>query len=292
MSDTRIGDKEDKVFYRKQKGNFQAEYFKYNNACSGIYSITNLDNGKLYIGQAQNYRDRVSQHRRELRKGDHFSKYLCRAYCKGQNLLMQLIETCSIDKLDEREIFWIQFLDTMAPDGYNLTIGGKSPRGMKHTQETNDKKRKWMLEYCKTNKVNNSDRYIEIVGYNMDGNFVSEYESIAKASEQCNIPISTISGNLTGRKPSAGSKMIFRYKTDEYPLTIEVVPINSYRINGGLKYPVDQYTIDGNFIKRWVNSNELLSHLAMTQHNFNQRAYRGNGTLIVNDFKYVRYVGH
>lgn len=37
-------------------------------------------------------------------------------------------------KLDEREIFWIKFFDSYN-NGYNLTEGGSSTRGYKHTEE-------------------------------------------------------------------------------------------------------------------------------------------------------------
>ena len=36
----------------------------------------------------------------------------------------------------EREIFWIEELKTLKPNGYNLTIGGSGSNGFKHTEKS------------------------------------------------------------------------------------------------------------------------------------------------------------
>ena len=43
---------------------------------SGIYSIKNLINGKLYIGSAVDLRNRFSSHISKLRSGLHYKRYL------------------------------------------------------------------------------------------------------------------------------------------------------------------------------------------------------------------------
>ena len=49
---------------------------------TGIYSITNLTNGKRYIGKSLSIHSRWSQHRRDLKKGIHHSGFLQNAWNK------------------------------------------------------------------------------------------------------------------------------------------------------------------------------------------------------------------
>jgi hypothetical protein len=49
---------------------------------SGIYKITNLKNGKVYIGQSENIFMRRKQHFGALRKGSHTNKQMQEDYSK------------------------------------------------------------------------------------------------------------------------------------------------------------------------------------------------------------------
>lgn len=115
-----------------------------------IYLITNKVNGKQYVGQ--------TIHTLEERWANHCSKNsgcvaLKRAIDKyGKNVFDKtVIDTASSRKeLDEKEKFWIKALNTMSPNGYNLTTGGDRPHlseesiekirvantGRKHSDET------------------------------------------------------------------------------------------------------------------------------------------------------------
>ena len=284
MSTTTIGDEPQfKIFYSGNRGS---------RGLCGIYSITDLENGLLYIGQTKDYVSRSGSHKRELRKGTHKNRYLQRAYNKGHRFIMQFIEDCLIEELDSKEVYWIGFLKTMTPDGYNLCLGGNSPRGAKHTQEVKDQKRDWMLEYRKTNKVNNSDRYKPVLCYDLQtGNFLSEHVSIANAATENNVSIPYISGALNGRLV-APSGIIFTYKTEkDYPLTIDntnyLNRINNWANNGALRFPVEEYC-DNNLIKTWYIKDELLNHLGLTLRGLQQRLQRGKGEFIFNGLKYIR----
>lgn len=61
----------------------------------------------------------------------------------NDNFLFEIIEECNSEDLDEREIYWIKKLNTLEPDGYNITPGGKKLFGKnnpfykkKHTEKT------------------------------------------------------------------------------------------------------------------------------------------------------------
>ena len=100
-----------------------------------IYGYTNLESGKMYIGQTLHPERRWNDHR--------YGKYNNGWHKDYQNnpdkYEYSIIEyDVHEDKLDEREIFWIKFFDSYN-NGYNLTEGGNATRGYKHTDEVKQK---------------------------------------------------------------------------------------------------------------------------------------------------------
>lgn len=99
----------------------------------GIYCITNLVNGKKYIGQSKNIDRRWEEHKKcKDNKKDNL-KLLYQAIRKYgvDNFKFELIEECSPEELNEKEIYWILFYQTFPPKlgkGYNLTPGGDCGR--------------------------------------------------------------------------------------------------------------------------------------------------------------------
>ena len=91
----------------------------------GIYKIINQINGKIYIGQSVNIASRWSSHKSEFKKRKYDTK-LYRAMEKYglNNFALEIIEECAQDKLDEREVYWIEYYDSYH-NGYNETFGGQ-----------------------------------------------------------------------------------------------------------------------------------------------------------------------
>lgn len=105
---------------------------------SGIYKITNLINGKIYIGSTCSFRDRKSKHKN--RKNNTLISKSIFKY-GWENFKFEVIEYCDTDILIEREQF---YLDTYQPfvenNGYNLLRRvEKSWLGYKHTDESKKK---------------------------------------------------------------------------------------------------------------------------------------------------------
>lgn len=112
------------------------------NKC-GIYKITNKINNKSYIGQSVNIPRRVRIHF-WLKNND---KPLYRAIEKyGQeNFVIEILEYCSKDNLNEKEIYYINHYNTLVPSGYNLTTGGESSKQV--SDETKQKMKTSHADY-------------------------------------------------------------------------------------------------------------------------------------------------
>jgi len=106
---------------------------------SGIYCFENLVNGKRYIGQGANLNRRYKRHLRELRNGKSPNKAFQRAWDKygEENFKYYILEECSIEELDDKEIYYINLLEShCSKHGYNISFGGGAPmKGVEITEE-------------------------------------------------------------------------------------------------------------------------------------------------------------
>lgn len=91
-----------------------------------IYKITNKVNNKVYIGQTRyTIESRWRQHLKNYNV-EHRKQPLYQAFAKYgiENFEVEQVEEVNVDKLDEREIFWIAKYDSFK-NGYNATLGGQ-----------------------------------------------------------------------------------------------------------------------------------------------------------------------
>ncbi len=113
----------------------------------GIYEIYNETNGKRYIGQTKDAKQRKRQHFYELRHNIHKSKVLQEDYNKGHSLAFRIIRECSLDCINDLEKEYIKKYRTTEKEfGYNLELGGTKGRTL------NEETKRKIAESHKGNK--------------------------------------------------------------------------------------------------------------------------------------------
>jgi len=93
----------------------------------GIYKITNISNNKCYIGQSVNIERRWMQHK-ETMNNPYIDAYNRELYSDMRvfgldNFLFEILEECSLEELNNKEKYWIQYYNSYE-NGYNSTRGG------------------------------------------------------------------------------------------------------------------------------------------------------------------------
>lgn len=188
-----------------------------------LYVVTNLVNGKQYVGIAVDF---------ERRWRDHCSGH-------GSKLIYQAIQKYGIENLDfkvickgteayvkEMEVRAIRMLNTMAHSGYNLTEGGEGSHGWKasdetrkkmseahigriygsHTEATKQKLRKSGLKY----KRGKHSRAVKIT---VDA---KQYDCLRDAAEDIGMPYSTF---CTKQRETKSTTFSFQPRGVLTPLT-------------------------------------------------------------------------
>lgn len=102
-----------------------------------IYCITNKMNNKKYVGQTVNSLEvRYAEHCRD--KARTVGKAI-KKYGRENFSVEQLDVATNIAELNEKEIYWIAHIGTLAPNGYNLCYGGGNTKGYKHRMESRER---------------------------------------------------------------------------------------------------------------------------------------------------------
>ena len=181
----------------------------------GIYKITNLLNQHSYIGQSIRIEERWKEHKQKASSNSKQSlQYpLYRAIRKYgiENFSFTIIKECDIDELNYWEIYYIEFYDTFI-NGYNQTSGGEWYRG----HET------------------------PVYQYDLDGNLLKIYPSMAIAAEQTNTNKYSIYRTCKKLQKTAGCYQ-WRNNKDDIP----------GKTTFGQGKRVYQYDTKGNFIKEY-----------------------------------------
>lgn len=84
----------------------------------GIYKIQNIINNKIYIGQSVHIEKRWREHC--FNSSNSKISQAIKKYGK-ENFKFSVIEECEITELTNREKYWIEYYNSIVPNGYNVS---------------------------------------------------------------------------------------------------------------------------------------------------------------------------
>lgn len=106
-----------------------------------IYQITNMQNGKYYIGSSISFERRAWQHKNDLKRGVHKNPHLQAAWNKyGEDaFVFEILETVSDEEqLKAEDVYLSKHVGK--PECYNVNTGAEACRlGIPHTEEAKRK---------------------------------------------------------------------------------------------------------------------------------------------------------
>ncbi len=203
-----------------------------------IYSLKDpISNEIRYIGKTTNIKNRLNAHlTRSKNNKYHSARWVKSLLNKGQRPILEVVEECTEDNWKEREIFWIKYyrekfdltniLDGGEGGFINTRLGSKWTKeqhannkiartglSVIHTKEGDENRKKGVIAYYSKNKK-------PVLQYDLEGNFIKEWDSAVDAGKWLEISYSDI--NRSCKKEtltSAGFQ--WRYKNGEIKFKIE-----------------------------------------------------------------------
>ena len=185
----------------------------------GIYKIIS-PSGKIYIGQSVDIKRRFNSYKRMYVKNKSVVK-LYRSFLKYgvDNHIFEVVCECEENQLNEKERYYQEMFDCIGINGLNCRLtktNDKSGRasketlakmseaskgnqhwlGKKHTQETKDKislANKGRESNRKGIISENHPQSVKVIQYDLDGNFIKEWNCLMDIKRELNFHISNVS---------------------------------------------------------------------------------------------------
>lgn len=160
---------------------------------TGVYTITNLINNKIYVGSTmQAFNKRKNQHYHLLRKNKHPNRHLQSAYnlYGEKSIVFEILESVLPEYCLSQEQYWMNMLNSTSPNvGYNLNVNATGKFGFKYSDESRLKMTISQLKFHGKNK-DEIDKYI------LFKKLPKKYQTKEEKSEQ----VSGVKNPFYGRK--------------------------------------------------------------------------------------------
>lgn len=228
----------------------------------GVYKIENLINHKIYIGQSIHIEKRWQQHC-QLSADSVIAKAI-QKYGK-ENFSFQILEECSEKDLDEKELFYIKYYNSLVPNGYNII---DYINGQRRIYNTYDKKTLYQI----VADIKDTDLSFQDIAakYNLDVSMIyylnrgdyhtleeftyplREVKSFKKQHHYC-IDCGKEIGKDALRCISCANKAQQTCERPSRQILKDMIRSMSFEAIGR------QYGVSGNAIKKWCVQNDLPS---------------------------------
>lgn len=216
-----------------------------------IYTLEHPITGEIrYVGFTsrkylqERYRVHIhsATHNRETTYSSNWIKSLLKQGLKP--VIKLLDETENEKEWQLLEQYWICQMRTWGFKLTNLTQGGEGTPGYVSPKETRQHLFKPVLQYT------------------LEGNFVKEYETLAMVTRDLGFGGSSGSSVIKAiRSDGCSYGFRWRYKTNDYPLSIGKVTLKMCKVN------VDQFSLKGEFIQKWKSVAEAAKQLQICSAN-------------------------
>ena len=215
-----------------------------------IYLITNFTNGKRYVGQTVNpIHYRWNKHIEEAYSGNKSNSLLHRAIIKygASNFGINVLEECADTELNEKEKSYIKQYNTYYTydKGYNMTWGGEGVtkysddeilylwnQGYRNCEiarllgakDTTISLRIQSLVGGNAAQARRADsRKISIIQYDLQGNYIKDWESASIAEKELNLSQGSISRCCNKQRTNSGN---FLWKKSSDDTSVEELMLN------------------------------------------------------------------
>lgn len=204
----------------------------------GIYKFTSKITGQSYIGQSIKIEHRYKEHLANIKNSQKKSKWYQALREQGiENFEFSILEECEPERLNEREVYWIQYYDSYN-NGYNSTPGGQnqyfnpqliydawdeglSPLeiaqklnigttcvynnliGYKNYNKHEAKIRGGYLANKKSFSSSLCQKTTNVFQYDLDGNFLKEWSSCKEIQKELGYNAASIGKCVNGKRLSA-----------------------------------------------------------------------------------------
>lgn len=207
---------------------------------SGIYTITNIINNKIYLGKAKNIEQRKKDHFDDLIRNNHYNVHLQAAFNKygSENFIFEPLLYCSEEFLYSEEHYWAILLNVNNINyGYNI-------------RDTNPNGNKGSLSI--ETKLKISKAFMKpIIALTKDGVYIGRYESTNHLNQQLKCPKDKVSLVISG-KAKYYKNYTFVLEKD-YDNTIDYSVTNNKKRKGRI---IEMYDLENNLVKQFISLSE------------------------------------